>query len=171
MLLRRFRVPAIGVTLHGAGGECAATGWATPAQESIVAWGGVLAQLALFALITLLAELGVWPEHEIGRELYNVLAVLNLVLVLLNLLPVGRLARRRAHVAPALVRLPRTEARLLRAQSRKAREEEARVAPQKPSLIRSGTARLVSIHAGRGSNPGKSSASRVEAMARRHATL
>jgi Zn-dependent protease len=65
-------------------------------QESIVAWGGVLAQLALFAVVTVLAELGFWPENDLGRDLYNVLAVLNILLVVINLVPVGRLDGARA---------------------------------------------------------------------------
>jgi Zn-dependent protease len=96
LLFRRFRLPVIGITLHGAGGECASTGWATPVQESIVAWGGVLAQLGLFTVVTALAELGVWPEDASGRELYSVLAVLNVVLVVINLVPLGRLDGARA---------------------------------------------------------------------------
>lgn len=91
LLLRRFRLRVLGITLHGAGGECAYTNFATPVQDSIVAWGGVLAQLALFAAVTVLAETGVWPTDELGRDLYNVLAVLNVLLIVINLVPLGRL--------------------------------------------------------------------------------
>jgi Zn-dependent protease len=125
LLFRVFRVPVIGITLHGMGGECESSGWATPQQESLVAWGGVLAQLALLAVVTSLAELGVWPEHELGRELYSAFTAANLLMIIVNLLPIGRLDGARAWRLPWFAYLGVKQAFLARRLAKLAKAKRA----------------------------------------------
>jgi Zn-dependent protease len=87
LLLRRYRIPVIRVVLHGFGGECEYEDWITPWQRAVVAWGGVLAQFALFAAVALLAELHLVPKSVAEGDLYFTLTGANLLIALFNLLP------------------------------------------------------------------------------------
>ena len=60
LLLHRYRLPVLGIVLHGFGGECQTVGWLSPWQQAVVAWGGVLAQCLLLLLVTSGASLGRW---------------------------------------------------------------------------------------------------------------
>lgn len=87
--LRGRRVRAIDVT--GLGGVCHLSGSASELDRAWCAWGGVLAQLALFLVVGLplwLSGLGsTWGQGGWGSELLSLLVVTNLLLVALNLLP------------------------------------------------------------------------------------
>ena len=70
-----------GVMLHGLGGELLGEGAATPLRKSVIALGGVLGQLALFAGALLAA-------HSLPPELSEAFVRRNGILLLLNLVPV-----------------------------------------------------------------------------------
>ncbi|MBI4818666.1 MAG: hypothetical protein HY791_20525 [Deltaproteobacteria bacterium] len=73
------------VRLHALGGECAYSGFATPWQHSVVSWGGVLAQLAVLAVVyPFQAEVLALP---FGEELLFILVRLNSSMIVLNLMP------------------------------------------------------------------------------------
>lgn len=102
VLLRWQRLPVIHVLLHGFGGECETVDWMTPWQRALVAWGGVLAQLALFLVVVSSHDLGVWSNASAWGELYSTLTATNVLVAVFNLLPLGRLDGREAWRLPWL---------------------------------------------------------------------
>ena len=73
------------IDVHAAGGSCDWTGEVTMKQRAIVAWGGVLAQLAV--LLTAPLWSSVLPSGGFGGALTSTLTRTNLVLIALNLIP------------------------------------------------------------------------------------
>jgi Zn-dependent protease len=86
-LVRKYGHRVLSVDITGFGGLCRWSGWASPNQRGVIAWGGVLAQAAL--LVVVLAALLVvgLPSTWFGAELVSVLVWTNLWLIGLNLLP------------------------------------------------------------------------------------
>ena len=82
-LVRLFRLRPRAIVLHGAGGECSYTGQASPLATSVIAWGGVLGQAALFLIATH------WPglHSERVEEFLAPLVAANKLLMLINLVP------------------------------------------------------------------------------------
>jgi stage IV sporulation protein FB len=83
---RGFGAHVVSVNAHGLGGTCEWYGDVTSKQRAIIAWGGVLAQAALFAV----AQVGafVLPSWGfIGQFVYT-LTVTNVILIAINLLPI-----------------------------------------------------------------------------------
>jgi Zn-dependent protease len=94
-LARRFGRGVTGISLHAFGGECE---WIVGNHRwgrEIVAWGGVLAQLALFTLV-----LGVDAFKPLvpvlGVHAFLALTGYNLFMALFNLAPIGNFDGRRA---------------------------------------------------------------------------
>lgn len=86
-VVKLARQRALGIDIHGLGGECQWTGNATPMQRAAIAWGGVWGQLALLALALPLsyavgASLGVF-----GLDLFYALTWGSLLIAAINLLP------------------------------------------------------------------------------------
>jgi Zn-dependent protease len=86
-LLRRYQLPVLRIVVHGFGGECQSEDWITPWQRAVVAWGGVLAQLGLFAFINAGASLRLWPRAFTESDIYFVLTASNVLIAVFNLLP------------------------------------------------------------------------------------
>lgn len=82
-LLQRLGEPLGALELHGLGGDARATGALTAKQRSIVAWGGPLAQLVVYAVTLLLLR----AEVPLSEPALLVLTDLNLLLLLFNLIP------------------------------------------------------------------------------------
>lgn len=77
----------LGIDLTGIGGLCRWTGQPTEIQRAWVAWGGVLAQLALFVLTAIpLLVLGP-PSHPWLAELVHAFTRANLFIAAFNLIP------------------------------------------------------------------------------------
>lgn len=96
VLLRRYRLPVLGIVLHGFGGECRTVSWMTPWQETVVAWGGVLAQFLLLVVVTTIGKLGFVPRAFLASDFYFALTAVNFLTAVFNLLPFGGLDGRRA---------------------------------------------------------------------------
>ncbi len=75
------------VEVHAGGGECTWDGDETPTQRALIAWGGVLAQLAL-AVVAFVVERTVAPSGPFVLQLLRGLTTWNLVMAAFNLLPV-----------------------------------------------------------------------------------
>src|SRR5690606_15128439 len=92
--------------------ECRYEGRVSPLARSAIAWGGVLAQAALFGITWALLATPWAPRHWLPAQMLSVWLEPNLVLIALNLLPFrpldgaeawklfGRLRRRRRPEAP-----------------------------------------------------------------------
>jgi Zn-dependent protease len=88
------RVRAIEITAIG--GECRYEGSVTPIRRALIAWGGVLAQLAVMVVaFVLLLVLGP-PRSPFVAELARAATSYNLMLAAVNLLPFGALDGREA---------------------------------------------------------------------------
>jgi Zn-dependent protease len=87
LLVMRYGLGVSSIDLHAYGGATRWSGLATERQRTVVAWGGVLAQAALFAVtLALVATIG-GPRSLFGRELVYVFTTTNVWLMALNLLP------------------------------------------------------------------------------------
>ena len=84
--VRRFGHKVHQVDIAGFGGACLWSGNASPAERSMIAWGGVLAQLVLLAFsIVLIAIFGLgFLQTQLGQAW----TFTNLFLMVLNLIPV-----------------------------------------------------------------------------------
>jgi hypothetical protein len=79
------------IQLHALGGECRYSGRVTPLRRSIVAWGGVLAQGLLLVCAMGYARLFGWPRSPFGLHFIESLIGWNLLILVMNLLPVPML--------------------------------------------------------------------------------
>jgi stage IV sporulation protein FB len=87
-MVLRYGKRVNGIDVLGFGGVCRWSGDATPWQRAVIAWGGVLAQLVLFAGTFAVIHLTVGPVTRFGAELAAVFTETNLWLAGINLLPV-----------------------------------------------------------------------------------
>lgn len=83
----RYQMDVKEILLHGLGGHCAYVGSPSPRQRSVVAWGGVMAQAIAIAIALPLSML-VPARSEFVMDLYDVLIGRNLMVALLNLVPI-----------------------------------------------------------------------------------
>lgn len=79
------------IDLHGTGGECRVSEPPTQGAAIALAWGGVAGQMALFWVPDLLGLLGLEPQHFVWRSFLAVFIGPNLLLMLINLLPIAPL--------------------------------------------------------------------------------
>lgn len=96
LLVLRHGLGLSEIAVHGAGGYCQHERAGSRYEESTVAWGGVLGQLALFVVVQLLALALGRPQSVYGAQAFHVLTTTNLWLVALNLVPVEPLDGARA---------------------------------------------------------------------------
>jgi Zn-dependent protease len=91
VLVRHFRCRIVSIDVHGLGGVCSWQGGAGEQQRATIAWGGVLGQL-LVLLTTLVWARSFDPaSHPFLAQLVSAFTVTNVMLMLLNLLPVSPL--------------------------------------------------------------------------------
>jgi Zn-dependent protease len=90
ILVKAFRQHVFSIDLTGFGGLCRWVGTVTAIQRSMIAWGGVLAQLALYVATTLWTTL-VPPDSAIGAEIAYVFTHTNLYIMAFNLIPIAPL--------------------------------------------------------------------------------
>ena len=86
-LVRRYRQQVLSVDITGFGGLTRWSGNTTRTQRSVIAWGGVLAQLALLALAFGVAAVAGPPRSIVTAQLLSVFTMTNLWIIGLNLLP------------------------------------------------------------------------------------
>jgi Zn-dependent protease len=88
-LAQRYGHRVRSLDIHGFGGLCSYTGRPTALQRSVIAWGGVLAQLLFFGV----ARAVMWslgpPTTAFYADLAYVFTRINLIIAALNLLPLN----------------------------------------------------------------------------------
>jgi Zn-dependent protease len=90
LIVRHFGFPVVGIDMHGLGGECRwLASYATERQRSIIAWGGVLAQLVVLLTTPLWAARV--PQSPFVSQLVETFTATNLIIMLINLLPLSSL--------------------------------------------------------------------------------
>jgi stage IV sporulation protein FB len=90
-LVLRYRLDVVSVDVHGFGGVCRWNGVSTRWERAVIAWGGVLAQLAILALTYGVVLATGAPSSSFATELVYVFTATNLWLLLINLMPVAPL--------------------------------------------------------------------------------
>ncbi|MDX2170804.1 MAG: hypothetical protein SF182_27285 [Deltaproteobacteria bacterium] len=88
MLGRRLGIEPTAISLHGFGGECELEDEQTRHEAAVIAWGGVLAQLALCAVVVAVAVLVGVPDGPRVGEFLGALTYSNLRMAAFNLLPI-----------------------------------------------------------------------------------
>jgi hypothetical protein len=102
LLVARFGHRVVGIELTGAGGECQWSGNSSPFEESVIAWGGVLAQSLLLALSLLWSWRVPVRSSALNWQVVSVFTHTNSYLMILNLIPVAPLDGARAwHIVTA----------------------------------------------------------------------
>jgi Zn-dependent protease len=98
----------VAINIHGFGGTCEWEGAATSMHASMIAWGGVWAQLALYAATCAHLALNGGPTSAIDATVISVFTTTNAWIMLLNLLPIPPLDGARAwSLFPLLVKKAR----------------------------------------------------------------
>jgi len=88
LVVVKLRLGLSEIALHGFGGYCRHERAGSRLEESVIAWGGVLAQLAVFVTVKLAeAALGP-PTTPYAAQAVYVLTDANLWLIALNLIPI-----------------------------------------------------------------------------------
>lgn len=88
LLVLRYGLGLSEIAVHGAGGYCSHERSGSRYEESAVAWGGVLAQLALFVVVQVAAFVLGPPRSIHAAQAFHVLTSTNLWLIALNLIPI-----------------------------------------------------------------------------------
>lgn len=88
LLVLRYRLGLSEIALHGAGGYCAHERAGSRYEAALVAWGGVLAQLALFAAVQACYSLFGPPGSYQLAVFLGVFGYTNLWLAAINLIPI-----------------------------------------------------------------------------------
>lgn len=113
-LVRRLGHRVLSVDVFGFHGACRWHGYASPRDQAIIAWGGVLAQALLLVLVAIpLLLFG--RQSLLGWTAYQVFVQSNIFLIILNLLPFAPLDG-----AHAWTLLPELKARFRRRKAPKA---------------------------------------------------
>ncbi len=142
LALRRRNITVESIALYGLHGKTSC-GYARPADEIFVAWGGVFAQLVLLALaLALRLSIGTTANATLATIVGPVLWVLinvNIVLMIIALLPIGPFDGRAAwKVIPrfrAVLRRRRTPTKQIVLSPEKQREFEESSAREAAALM------------------------------------
>src|SRR5690606_35346299 len=87
-MVHRMRLANLGVELTGFGGRCLWAGQPTPVERALVAWGGVLAQLALLVPALLVVLFVPLPPVGFAADLLEAFTRSNAFLAAVNLIPI-----------------------------------------------------------------------------------
>ncbi len=122
-LVHRFGYEIVAVEVHGFGGHCAWAGDPTRAEVAAIAWGGVLAQGALWIAAMIVSLLIGDPSSHVLAVVLGVFTTTNAYSMLLNLMPIPPLDGAKAWQLPAMWWAGRSElADYLRRREARARE-------------------------------------------------
>jgi Peptidase M50B-like len=96
LLAARLGHRVVGIEATGFGGVCQWSGNASPFDEALIAWGGVLAQLVLYVAAELWLSSSFRPSSVFGWQVAGAFTHTNLYLVAVNLMPIPPLDGARA---------------------------------------------------------------------------
>src|SRR4051812_9206509 len=77
-LARSYKLTVVEVAIHGMGGHCRYAPAGTPLQESVIAWGGIFAQILVFAIAYGCHDALSSSIPPVGAQVYSVLTTTNL---------------------------------------------------------------------------------------------
>lgn len=90
-LARRHRLRVVSIDLTGIGGSCRVVGDPTVAEAATVAWGGVLAQAGVLVIALAARAVLHFATLHLVDGVFDTLITDNLLLIVLNLLPIAPL--------------------------------------------------------------------------------
>ncbi|HXU80315.1 MAG TPA: hypothetical protein VN914_02890 [Polyangia bacterium] len=102
IVVRSQRCRVISIDVHGLGGLCQWSGSATPIGRARIAWGGVQAQLLALLFTLVLVEMFGRPT-AFSAQLVSAFTDTNVILILINLIPVPPLDGAEAWKLPGLL--------------------------------------------------------------------
>jgi stage IV sporulation protein FB len=88
LFVLRFRLGLAEIAVHGAGGYCRHERSGSRFEEAAIAWGGVLAQLLLFVVVSVLLLVLGPPTTLPMAQVAHVFTEANLWLIAINLIPI-----------------------------------------------------------------------------------
>ncbi len=88
VVVRLCGLRVAGIDIHGLGGQCRWEGRLTSLKQALIAWGGVWAQLALFAAVEVTLLFVAPPPNPHLWDLIDAFTRANLWLAALNLIPI-----------------------------------------------------------------------------------
>ncbi len=105
LLVQRYHLGVSEIVIHGAGGYCrherAASSW----QDSVIAWGGVLAQAVVYVIAVVVGRLAAPVTSPAAYQLLYLFTATNIWLICVNLLPIEPLDGKQAWALfPQLIR-------------------------------------------------------------------
>ena len=100
---RLTRHHIVGIDIHGFGGGCQMVGDPRPIEHALVAWGGVVAQVALFLVALPISWVLGGVLGRFGADLFYALTWDSLILAGLNLVPIAPFDGAEAWKLPALL--------------------------------------------------------------------
>ena len=89
VVVRGFRHRTLSIDVTGFGGVCRWSGHASGFERSAIAWGGVLMQMVLLVLTLVLAIVLGLPTNRYASQVFQVLTRSNIILIVINMLPVA----------------------------------------------------------------------------------
>jgi Zn-dependent protease len=88
LIVRAYGFQVISIDVHGIGGECRWTGAASERQGANIAWGGVLAQIVVLLTTPIWGSRIPQPAPPFLAQMISAFTVTNVILIVLNLLPI-----------------------------------------------------------------------------------
>jgi stage IV sporulation protein FB len=88
VLARRYDLHVVSIDVTGVGGVCRVAGDPTLTEAAVVAWGGVLAQAALLVAAIVVRSVLHFVTAGLLDGVFDTLITTNVVLMVLNLLPI-----------------------------------------------------------------------------------
>ena len=87
LMVRWCDATVLSIDMDALGGSCSWEGEVSHIQRSLIAWGGVLAQLVLFFAVRIVHVTAGWPAMLGGFQLLSMLTSTNLHIAAFNLIP------------------------------------------------------------------------------------
>jgi Zn-dependent protease len=88
IVINHFRMRVDEIVLHGMGGHCRWSGDPSPKSRSLVAWGGVFAQLVLLLIAYTSFRCMDPPRNTVMQQMFRAFITSNIWMIFFNLLPV-----------------------------------------------------------------------------------
>lgn len=87
LTVRRCGAQVLSIDMDALGGSCSWEGEVSSLQRALIAWGGVVAQVGLFAAVKIADATAEWPTTLGGFQLLSMLTSTNLRIAAFNLIP------------------------------------------------------------------------------------
>lgn len=87
-IIQSYRLWTEEIVIHGLGGYCRWIGDASEVKQSVIAWGGIIAQLIVLAIAWIITLIFGPPKSLFMTQIHHAFIHTNYFLILFNLIPV-----------------------------------------------------------------------------------